>query len=540
MSGSENGFVRLPPDSTGKKSGAAGRLIIDFTGEAESPEFQIGQTVTGGSSNATGRITGITRDGFTDGEGQLFIDVDSVENGPFSLGENLLVGVTTYAQIKGAADLNEIYYQKDVIVDRDNPNRALTLDDRGAANVRFTDGQPSLSTFGGLIVDGPESVRHYVYAYDGLDDRFYSVTSGSGDITYLPNERSVLFDTNGTASGDLSQRTSHFYHPYQPGSMLRIMQTIVLGDSGKDGVRRRWGYFDDNNGLYWELRGTELCVVNRSNTEGTVTEDAVTQSDWNRDKLDGSTRFDIDVTKTNLYWIDFQWLGVGLARFGVYEDDGTKTVAHVFENPNNQIKPYMRQGTLPIRFECENTGVAVSSSELKSTCTSVQNVGHTKRQLNSKSICTSSPRTISSASGEVPILSLRPATTYNGLPNHTVALVSNVNVYNSNAKNLLVRWRRGSVLLGDSFTGITNSPVEYDENGTGFLFQGEEIFASFVPSGESFTYDFLRTADDYQDDVGILLLADEVTQPANTLTCKVIDGDPSDISVAVTWKEVIM
>ena len=540
MSGAENGFVRLPPDSTGKRSGAAGRLIIDFTGEASSPEFQIGQTITGGSTNATGRITGITRDGFVDGEGQLFIDIDSVENGPFSLGENLLVGVTTYAQIKGAADLNEIYYQKDVIVDRDNPNKSLSIDDRGAANVRFTDGQPSLSTFGGLIVDEPESVRHYVYAYNGLDDRFYSVTSGSGSITYLPNERSVVFDTDGTASGDLAQRTSHFYHPYQPGSMLRIMQTIVLGDFGKDGVRRRWGYFDDSNGLYWELKGTELCVVIRSNANGSVEETSIPQSEWNRDRLDGSFRYDLDITKTNLYWIDFQWLGVGLVRFGVYEDDGTKTVAHVFENPNNQIKPYMRQGTLPIRFECENTGVAVSSSELKSTCTSVQNVGNTKRQLNSRSVCTSNPKTISSASGEVPILSLRPTTTFNSLPNHTVSLVSNVNIYNSNAKNLLVRWRRGSLLAGDSFTGVANSPVEYDEFATGFLYEGDEIFATFVPSGESFNYDFLRSEDDYQDDVGIILLADEVTQPANSLTCKVIDGDPTDISVAVTWKEVIM
>ncbi len=63
MSGEENGFIQLPPDSTGKKSGAAGRLVLDFSGEAVSPEFEVGQTIIGGTSNASGKITGITRDG---------------------------------------------------------------------------------------------------------------------------------------------------------------------------------------------------------------------------------------------------------------------------------------------------------------------------------------------------------------------------------------------------------------------------------------------------------------------------------------------
>jgi len=540
MSGEENGFIQLPPDSTGKKSGAAGRLVLDFSGEAVSPEFEVGQTIIGGTSNASGKITGITRDGFADGTGQLFVDLDSISNGPFVVNENLLVGAVTYGQVSSGSELNELFYQKDVLVDRDNPNRSLSLDDRGAANVRFTDGQPSLSTFGGLVVDAPEQVRHYVYAYSGQDDRFHSIISGNAEINYEPNERSVTFDTNGTASGDLARRTSHFYHPYQPGSMLRILQTVVCGDEGKDGVRRRWGYFDDNNGLFWESAGTDLYVVNRSNTNGSVVDTRILQEDWNTDQLDGTTRFDLDIAKTNLYWIDFQWLGVGLARFGVYEDDGTKTLAHVFKNPNNQIVPYMRQGTLPIRFECENTGTAVSSSELKTICTAVQNVGKSKRQLSSKSVCTSSPRTISAASGEVPILSIRPSLTYNSLPNHTTSLVSTVNVYNPSARNVLLRLRRGTVLDGASFSSIIKSPVEYDQSATGFFYEGEEIFATFIPSGQSFSKDFLQSSNDYQDDVGVLLLADEVTQPANSVTLKVIDGDPTDVSVAITWKEVIM
>lgn len=541
MSHLEAGFIRLPPDSTGKKSAAAGRLIIDFEGEVDPNILEVGDTITGGTSSAVGTIVGISRAGFAAGQGQLFVEVSTL-TGSFTISEALKIGAITYATVTASASLDTIYYQKSITIDQDNPNRHQKINERGAASITFSEGQPSLSSFGGLIVDEPTSVRQYVYAYDDLSTRFVSDSGGAGTIVYNPDERAVTLDTNGTASGDFASRQSHFYHPYQAGTMMRVLQSMVCGDAGKDDVRRRWGLFDSGNGLFWEQDGSGLYCVVRSSTTGSVVDTRVAQADWNADPLDGTINFNLDVTKANLYWIDVQWLGVGVVRFGVYEDDGTKTIAHIFQNPNNNTTSYMRQGTLPIRFECENTNTAVSSSELKNICTAVQNIGRTKNQLQSRAACTTSPKTVGAASGEVPTLSLRPRETFNGLPNRTTSLLESVNVYNPSAENVLVRLKRGTIPSGDAFnTTITNSgsPIEIDEAALGLIFQGEEIWATFLPSGESVIYNFLNEAEELQDDVGIVYLGDQVTQPSLSITATVIGGSDTDLSVAVNWKEII-
>ena len=60
MTYNEAGFVRLPPDSTGKRSAAAPRLIIKCDSYDPSVNrFIRGQTITGGTSCATAELVGI-------------------------------------------------------------------------------------------------------------------------------------------------------------------------------------------------------------------------------------------------------------------------------------------------------------------------------------------------------------------------------------------------------------------------------------------------------------------------------------------------
>ncbi len=539
MSHTEVGYIQLPPDSTGKKSAASGRLIIDFSGEFSPNILRVEDLITGQTSGATGKIVGISRVGFADGEGQLFVEVDSL-SGEFQPTESIVIGPTAYATVKSTATLDSLYYQKNSIVDRDSPNRTLNINERGAANVTFTEGQPSLSSFGGLIVDEPTSVRQYVYSYDGLDDSFYEELAGAGSVTHIPAERSVVFDTGGTNIGNLAKRTSHFYHPYQPGTMMRVLHSVAVGDTGKDDVRRRWGVFDDNDGLFWELDGSELYAVVRSSTSGSAVDTRVLQSNFNVDKLDGTVRFNLDVSKSNLYWIDFQWLGVGVVRFGVYESDGSKTICHIIQNPNTKTSSYMRQGTLPIRFECENTGAAVSSSELKSICTAVQNIGKTKNQLRSNSVSSSAPRSLVQADGEVPILTVRAKTDINGITNRVTSLIDSVNVFNSDAANVVFRLRRGAFPDGTASFGTSDPShaLESDDSATGLAVDGNPLWTQFVPSGQSVSKEFLNMSESYQNDVALILLADGVTQPGICITAEVVSADASDVSVSINWKEV--
>jgi len=532
MAINENGFIRLPPDSTGKKSAAAGRLVIFFEGEG-STKFEKGQTVIGADSGATGVITGIERAGFAAGEGELFLDLSTV-TADFRVLENLLVGISVIASVKADAELPELYYQKSTIVDRDDPANSAKIDRNGDVFTRFDEGSPALSTFGGLISEPTESSRQYVYAYDERPNEFYDVTAGSGVLNYAANQRSIILDTNGSASGDLVTRQSHLYHPYQPGTMSKVMQTLALGDTGKAGVRRRWGYFDSENGLFWELDGTDLYVVIRSNTTGSVVDTRVIQSDWNRDELDGSTNFDLDITKENLYWLDFQWLGVGVARFGIYEEDGRKTTCHIFENPNNEVNPYMRQGTLPIRYECENTDTAASSSELKATCAVVQLAGTIKRQFGSFSVTCPSATPVAFGDGEKIIMSIRPKATFNGQVNHCLVFPEDLTVGSNPLTSsgiFNIRLRNLCFTAGGSYNSISDSSVtEINHEPTGFLSpatSGVEQYATIVKGGEVCSHEFKNFTPYSQKSILTTVLSDNVTQPVIAITAEAMTAGTS-------------
>jgi hypothetical protein len=539
----EQGFVRLPPDSTGKKSAAAGRLIIQCDNNVNT--FEVGQTVQGGTSNATAQIVGFESKGFDAGDIDLYCELGTLV-GTFQQNEAIQVTGLTYAQTKTDATLDQIYYQKNAIIDRDTPSHALKIDRNGDAFMRFDEGSTTISTFGGLIAESPESSRQYVYAYDEKPNEFYDVTAGSGTLSYVSGERSILLDTNFTASGDLVTRQSHLYHPYQPGTTTKVLQTMVVGDARKANVRRRWGYFDENNGVFWELDGTTLYVVIRSDTTGSVVDTRVAQADWNRDQLDGTTDFVLDITKSNIYWIDLQWLGVGIVRFGIYEADGRKTTCHVFQNPNNNSAAYMRSATLPIRFECENTDTAVSSSELKNICSVVQLVGTIKRQFNSFGFTCTASTSIGPSDGETPVFAIKPKASINGIVNHGLIIPKEVTVYSDADSSGLfnIRLKGLSFTTGGTFNSVADASIsEVNQSPTGFLSpatSGVNQLVGIVKGNDNFSEEFENFTPYSQYSILTTVLSDQVTRPEITVTVEPITATSTgNFYVAMNFDEMV-
>jgi hypothetical protein len=79
----------------------------------------------------------------------------------------------------------------------------------------------------------------------------------------------------------------------------------------------------------------------------------VPQSSFNIDKLDGTgaTGYNIDLTKMQMFYIDYTWYGAGFVRWGVRGPNGTVTYAHKQANNNTNYEAYMRSGNLPGRYE---------------------------------------------------------------------------------------------------------------------------------------------------------------------------------------------
>ena len=261
------------------------------------------------------------------------------------------------------------------IVSGDNPANALTVDSRGAASVRFTEGQPIMSSYGSLKTERERTLGVYEASLDSYDDLFSIQSTLGGTSAYDTVKSSTVLSTT-TASGSAIKRTTNRYHYYLPGTSNLARISVACGDTGKVGNKRRWGLYDDFDGIFFELDGTSLRSVIRSSTSGSVTESPIPRVAWT-DKLDGTgiSLFNLDLTKVNNYWADYTFSGAGRVRFGVYEPNGTRLTAYTIQVGNAYPFPSIRTGTLPFRTENINTAATGSVSELREVAMSMSTEG---------------------------------------------------------------------------------------------------------------------------------------------------------------------
>ena len=82
----------------------------------------------------------------------------------------------------------------------------------------------------------------------------------------------------------------------------------------------------------------------------------IPQSQWNIDKCDGTgpSGYNLDLTKMQMFYIDYSWYGAGFIRWGFRGPDGNVIYCHKMINNNVNTEAYMRSGNLPGRYESES------------------------------------------------------------------------------------------------------------------------------------------------------------------------------------------
>ena len=232
----------------------------------------------------------------------------------------------------------------------------------------------SLDAFGRLRIAQPYTLFDSQNRYQ-KDPQFSEELTTGGTATYVANESSVDLAVT-TSSGSKTVRQSYRVFPYQPGKSLMVLATFVM-NAGKENLRQRVGYFNTSNGVFFQVNGTTKSFVLRTNTSGTPSDArTVNQADWNGDKLDGTgaSGITLDITKAQILYMDFEWLGVGSVRCG-FVIDGKFYVCHTFNNANEIDKVYMTTAILPVRYEIENTAATASASTMTQICSSVISEG---------------------------------------------------------------------------------------------------------------------------------------------------------------------
>jgi hypothetical protein len=99
-----------------------------------------------------------------------------------------------------------------------------------------------------------------------------------------------------------------------------------------------------------EYRGTSTianCVVSQT------IDTRFPQSQWNLDKCDGTgpSGYNIDLTRMQMWYIDYSWYGAGYIRYGLRGTNGLITYVHQIQNNNRQFEAYMRSGNMAAHYE---------------------------------------------------------------------------------------------------------------------------------------------------------------------------------------------
>jgi hypothetical protein len=340
-------------------------------------------------------------------------------------------------------------------------------------------GGTNTDAFGRLRVSQPYTLFDSQQRY-AADNQFDTSTVNGASTTFLSNESTVQMSVAATTNSEAVRQTFRSMS-YQPGKGLLVLATFAMNTPTAN-IRQRVGYFNTQNGVFFEANGTTLSMVMRSDslpTPGTPSDiRSIPQSAWNGDKLDGTgaSGYTLDPSKTQIFWCDFEWLGVGSVRTG-FVINGQYIVCHTFNNANEIGSVYMTTAILPVRYEIKNLSNAVTAS-MKHICSTVISEGGYE-QYSPSHLARRTTRLSNIQLTFKPVVSIRLASTALG----AVVLPGRMQLLPITSQNYEVGLFLNGTLTGASWSAVpSDANVEMDTSATaitgGTLVQTDYVSSS--------------------------------------------------------------
>lgn len=343
-----------------------------------------------------------------------------------------------------------------------------------------------VDAFGRQRISNPFTLADYSHVY-GEETELLSKTSGTNSsVTFDINQAKAIL-TVGTGPNDYAIHQSRMYHHYMPGKSQLTFESFNF-TGYRAGTNKRVGLFDDYNGIFFEQSGDgTLSFVLRNNVSGFVYDERITQNNWNIDKCNGNgtSQFNINPTKTQLFTADFQWLGVGRVRAG-FVHDGNAVIAHEFYNSNNKPTVYWSNPNLPIRCEIRNYTTAVGTDSMDQICATVISEGGYNEAGVDFSARNTTARSVPTTS-QLPLVAIALKTGYYGKPNRSVVRPNMANIYSADKAITYEVWRipsTGQIIGGTWVSANNDSVVQYNISATSVNFtSGMLIDAGYCIAG---------------------------------------------------------
>lgn len=281
--------------------------------------------------------------------------------------------------------------------------------------------------FNRVRVSNPQNIFDFKHSFLTGSLSFKDV--GNGFTIHDYNTAAAVLSVSVTA-GHKQTHISHAPIPYQPKRSQAYAATAIYGPPKHNVIRRHGMSINPalDDAIYVEQHGTSGSYFGiRTSTSGTPAALLfVSQSAWNKDTLDGSgnaanpSGFALDLSKNNLFMIDYQWLGVGRVRFG-FSLNGRTIVAHEANYANLISTPFIRTPNLRAFWQIENSGTTASPSDMRAVCVAVDSEGGRVINGRKQAISTGNTALTASSTTMAPLLAIRPRMTYNGRTNHCLA-----------------------------------------------------------------------------------------------------------------------
>lgn len=211
-----------------------------------------------------------------------------------------------------------------------------------------------------LKVSDFETVFFNTFQYHKEPDIWDEQSTSGGAATFSASYSGVEMSVTSTLGSEIIRQTRQVMR-YVPGRSNELSFGIRL-TTPTVGVRRRFGLFDENNGVYFEDGGdgNYYCCIRNSNGVTGPTLARIPREQWNGDKLDGTGPYGIvaNPNAQQLVLFEYEWYGAGTVSVR-WIVDGTPHTIHTFYHANVLNTTWCATPFLPIRLELTNiTGAA--------------------------------------------------------------------------------------------------------------------------------------------------------------------------------------
>ena len=319
----------------------------------------------------------------------------------------------------------------------------------------------NLDAFGRLRVSEVTSLLEIKHIYDKQPLLVDEVISGGATSVF--GNSSV---TMTVGSSEYVVRQTFRTGIYQPGKS-QIFEASFSNFEIENNTIKRVGYYSSTtaapynsvfDGFFLQSDGINNKITFEIWRNGTNVVSADTSS-WKT--IDYKVE-DIDWTKTQLMFCDFQWLGVGRVRFYIVIN-GQPRLFYEYSASNNDSLVYMTKPNQFIRYEIRST--TGGSGSFVQICSQVSMEGSLNSLFKPIYVPNTTERTLPTNGTTYPIIGFRFGSSFRA----SKVILKELSVLQTTNDNFVITIQKNPTLSSaPTWTSLTNTPLEYSQ-GTGAI-----------------------------------------------------------------------